>query len=66
MPDTFVIFYVGQSTPLVALCNLNTLCDTETIIQWYARTYDFDRKKLYGRWTHSIDVGGMKYEDFCR
>lgn len=59
----FAIYY--EQALLVILTNVpNTRPLPTQILDWYAKNYAFDRKKLSWSSVCNIDCKDMKYEDF--
>lgn len=64
MQDTFVIFYEGKVLIVLKINDMPPLPNSQQILDWYAKNYAFERFKLTGCYSHSIDVSQLKYEDF--
>lgn len=64
MEDCFVVFYDKQVFVILRGFKGTPFPEKKDILDWYAREYMFDRSKLSGGYSYSIDVTDMKYEDF--
>lgn len=64
MEDTYAIFYDCKLLVILTGFDGAPLPDRFDILDWYAKNYAFERKRLSGGYAHSISVKGMKYEEF--
>ena len=63
MEDCFVVCYDEKA--LVVLRDIGGILPLrEHILDWYAKSYAFERRRLSGGYLHSVSCEGMKYEDF--
>lgn len=66
MENAFVVFY--DSKVLVVLSGFRTVWPspmTEHVLDWYAKEYAFERKRLTGCYAYECSIDqNMKYEDF--
>ncbi len=64
MLDCFIVFYDDKL--LVALTNFDCVIipEMDSILDWYAKEYAVERRRLTGGFSLSVSVKGMKYREF--
>jgi hypothetical protein len=62
--DVFTIFYDGKLMVVLHQFVTGVYPLAENVLDWYAKNYAFDRKRITGCYSYSISVADVKYEEF--